>query len=145
MTKRTIGYLVMALAIAVVPAVWAQSGGGYGQGQTGQGRHDRMGPGQNLDAHVQMLTKELQLTDDQQKQVKSILEDQQKQMESLRSDSSMSQQDRRAKFQEMHQSTTQKIREVLNPDQQKKYDDLEQKRRERMQQHERGQAGPPQQ
>ena len=73
--------------------------------------------------------------------VKSILEEQQKQMAALRQDSTLSPEDRRAKFQEIHQKTSQEIREALNKDQQRKFDELENKRKGRMKEH----HGPPSQ
>ena len=81
------------------------------------GRHGQMGM-PSVDDHVKHLTKELNLTEDQQAKVKSLLEEQQKQMAALRQDSTLSPEDRRAKFQEIHQKTSQEIREALNKDQQ---------------------------
>lgn len=84
---------------------------------------------------VQHLTKELNLNSDQQSKVKSILEDQQKQMQALRADKSLSSTDKRAKFTDLHKNTSSQIRALLNDDQQKKFDQLQQKREQKMAAH----------
>lgn len=86
------------------------------------------------------LTKALNLSDDQKSKVLSTLQDEQKQMESVRSDSSLSREDRRAKMMQIHQNSSSQIKGVLNPDQAKKYDEMEQNMRQR---HEHGGGGAP--
>jgi len=78
-------------------------------------------------AHADMLAKKLGLSDDQKAKVQSIFEDQQKQMESMKSDTSMSKADRHSKMKEMHENTMTQVRAVLNPDQQKKFDEMKAK------------------
>jgi len=128
MNKRAIVYLgiVVTAAALALPSL-AQYGGG---GQVGhpEGRHGRMGKEQSVDDRLKHLTKELNLTEDQQSKVKSILGDEQKQLSALRQDSSLSQEDRRAKFEETKKNTSQQIRALLNEDQQKKYDELQSER-----------------
>jgi periplasmic protein CpxP/Spy len=90
---------------------------------------------------TERLTKQLDLTSDQQTKVLDVLKAQQSQMESLRSDTSISQQDRRQKMIEIRKSSDDQIRGTLNPDQQKKWDQMQARRR---QWHEQGsQAAPP--
>jgi periplasmic protein CpxP/Spy len=84
---------------------------------------------------VQRLAKKLNLTADQQNQILPILQNRQQQMESVRNDSSLSQPDRRAKFQSIRQDADTKIRAVLNDDQKKTYDEMQQQMRERRGQH----------
>jgi periplasmic protein CpxP/Spy len=71
------------------------------------------------------LTKELNLTSDQQTKVLDILKSQQSQTESLHSDTSLSQQDRRQKMMDIRKSSDEQIRGTLNPDQQKKWDAMQ--------------------
>jgi hypothetical protein len=99
------------------------------------------------------LTKRLNLTSDQQTKVQDALTSEHSQMESLHQDSSLSQQDRHAKMMDIHKSTDAQIRGVLDSTQQKKWDDMQAKREQRMQGHRPGppdagsgdQAAPPQQ
>ena len=84
---------------------------------------------------AQHLTKELNLNSDQQSKVKGILEDQQKQMQALHADKSLSSTDKRAKVMDLHKNTSSQIRALLNDDQQKKFDQLQQKREQKMAAH----------
>jgi Spy/CpxP family protein refolding chaperone len=110
----------------------------------------QMGPrGGGGARQVEMLTKRLNLTTDQQTQVKAIDEDTAKQMTAVRNDTSLSQDDKRAKMMEVRKGSQDKIRAVLTDEQKTKYDALLAEMRDRMR--ERGQggggappAGPPQ-
>jgi protein CpxP len=79
------------------------------------------------------LTKKLKLTSDQQPKVLDALQSEHSQMESLHQDSSLSQQDRHAKMMEIHKSTDEQIRGLLDPTQQKKWDEMQAKREQWMQ------------
>src|SRR5215467_2374237 len=83
---------------------------------------------------TEMLTKQLDLSSDQQSKVLDTLKSEQSQMETLRSDSSLSQDDRRTKMMDIHKSTNDQMHAILNSDQQKKWDDM-QSRREQWQGH----------
>jgi Spy/CpxP family protein refolding chaperone len=85
------------------------------------------------------LTKHLHLTADQQAKVKSTLESARSEMESLRG-GSMSQPDRHAKMMEIRSNTNAQIRAVLDPEQQKKFDRMQARQEERM---ENRRGGPP--
>lgn len=86
------------------------------------------------------LTKKLNLTSDQQPKVQAALESERSQMESVHQDASLSQQDRHAKMTEIHQSTDTQIRGLLDATQQKKWDEMQAKREQWMQN--RRQGGP---
>jgi periplasmic protein CpxP/Spy len=75
------------------------------------------------------LTKELKLNSDQQAKVLDILKTQQSQMQSLWSDSSASQDDKRSKMMDIHKQSSDQIRALLDPDQQKKFDEMQTERR----------------
>ena len=110
---------------------------GQAQGQErGEGHHHQMDPAQR----VQHLTKKLNLSADQQTKIQGLLQDEQSQMQNLRQDTSMSKEDRRSKFMEMHKNTDDQIRATLNADQQKKWDEMQNKREERMSKHRHGDA-----
>ena len=102
-------------------------------------RHQMMNPDQQL-AH---LTKTLNLSADQQSQIKPLLENQQQQMMQLHQDSSLSRDDKMAKAKSLHEDTTGKIEAVLNDQQKQQYEAMQQKMQERMQQRMQGGAGAP--
>lgn len=114
-------FLRGALALAVVlggATAYAQIGMPSGGGQHGQRQP------MSADQHLQMLTQQLNLTSDQQTQIKPILENESQQMESLRSDTSLSQQDRMSKMQEIRKNTASQMNPILNPEQQTKYKEM---------------------
>ncbi len=76
--------------------------------------------------------KQLNLSSDQESQVKAINEDSRKQMEALRSDTSLSQADRRSKMMEIHKTSQDKIGGVLTDEQKTKYDAMQAQMREKM-------------
>jgi protein CpxP len=95
------------------------------------------------------LTKQLNLTSDQQPKVLAALQSEHSQMESLHQDSSLSQEDRHSKMMEIHKGTDDQIRGLLDPTQQKKWDEMQAKREQWMQNRHggppEGQGAPPQQ
>jgi Spy/CpxP family protein refolding chaperone len=132
-------FLGVAVAAALAMPAAAQYGGQMGGqpgGQMGQHRGG-MGAHGNVDQRVQMLTKELDLTPDQQAKAKTILEQQQKEMMALKENTSLSEQEREAKLQEIHRSGMEEIRAMLTPDQQKKLQEM----RQNMMHHEGGPGG----
>ena len=131
MKKNAIRFLTVAFAFAALslPALAQAAPGATGAGEAGGKGHHGM---PSVDERVQHLTKKLNLSDDQQAKVKSILENQQSQATSLRQDTSISQPDRRAKFMQIHQATQQSIRDVLNDDQKAKFDQMQERRQEHM-------------
>jgi uncharacterized membrane protein len=86
-----------------------------------QGMHHR---GMNADQQLKKMTKKLNLSADQQAQIKPMLESQDQQMEQLRMDKTMSRQDRRQKMMSIRQDTSQKIEGVLNDTQKQKYESM---------------------
>jgi len=114
-------FLPSALALTVIfggATAYAQMGGQDSGPPHGQ--HQPM----SADQRLQMLTQQLNLTSDQQSQIKPILENESQQMQSLHSDSSLSQQDRMSKMREIRQNTASQIKPILTPDQQTKWDDM---------------------
>jgi Spy/CpxP family protein refolding chaperone len=136
-SKRSI-YLVLSLFLAMpflsISAGAAQyQGGGPGGGPRGQmGARGPMSP----DDRLKQMTKDFDLTADQQKKIKPILADEQKKMEDLRNDSSGDRQAMRSKMMQIMQDANTQIRAQLD-DKQK---DLFDKQQESMQN--RGRRGP---
>src|SRR5690242_10422485 len=147
LTAAFAGVLMSGASLAVAQdSTQSDSAAPQSQAQeTHQGRHHReMDPAKR----TQHLTKKLNLSADQQSKVQGLLQDEQTQMEGMRQDTSGSQQDRRAKFMEVHKNTDDQIRAVLNPDQQKKWDEMLSERKDRMMKHhgasDQGDSQPPQ-
>jgi protein CpxP len=129
MTKRTITFLlVFAMAALCSVTMYAQQP----DQNAGQGGERRMGRGpMTPQAELDRLTKELNLTKDQQDKIKPILEDQQKQMQALREDTSTSMEDRMPKMRDIRKTHVDQIRAILTSDQQAKFDDMQKKMMER--------------
>jgi protein CpxP len=89
------------------------------------------------------LTRHLKLTSDQQTKVQDALVSQRSQMVSLHQDTSLSQQDRRSKMMEIRKSTDDQIRGFLDSNQQKKWDEMQARREQKMESRRGGQQGPP--
>jgi periplasmic protein CpxP/Spy len=145
MIKNCLLALMLAgLIYTISPSAIAQDNGGNDQQAApagpppGRGDHGRMDP----EMRTQRLTHRLNLTSDQQAKVLDIFKSAQSQAEALRSDTSLSQEDRRAKWMDIHKTTDDQIRAVLDPSQQKKWDAMQARGQERMQERQNGQAPP---
>jgi Spy/CpxP family protein refolding chaperone len=77
------------------------------------------------------MTKQLQLTEEQQAKIKPFIEEQHKQMMDLRQDTSMSREDRFAKFREVRQKSLEKMKAILTTEQQEKWQKIQEERRGR--------------
>ena len=129
--------LVGAVACSIAVSGLAQNSGGNDQQSASAGGPSEQGYGhRHLDPEKRaaMLTKQLNLTSDQQPKVLDALKSEQSQMEKLRSDSSLSQDDRRSRMMEIHKASNDQIRGLLDAGQQKKWDEI-QSRREQWQGH----------
>jgi len=80
---------------------------------------------------VQMLTKRLNLTADQQQQLLPILTERNQQMQNVRNDSSLSRKDRHEKMMAVREDSQNKIKALLTQDQKQTYDQMLQQARER--------------
>ena len=118
MTRR-----FLLVAVTSVLGVVIASGIAFGQ------RGNRQPP--SVDEQVKRLADRLNLSDDQQSKIKPILEDQRQQMTSLREDTSLSREDRMSKMRSIRESTTSKISAILNDDQKKQYEAMQQEMRSR--------------
>jgi Spy/CpxP family protein refolding chaperone len=95
------------------------------QAQTEAGPHH----GQHA-SHLEWLSKELNLTDEQKEKVKPILDEQTKQMHATQEDSSLNQEQKRDKMKQIHQTTHSQINDILTPEQQKKFAELKEQQME---------------
>jgi Spy/CpxP family protein refolding chaperone len=141
MNSKRKGLWILTLLLAVpmlasgAPAAPYQ-GGGPGGGQGEGGRRGPMSP----DDQLKRMTKDFNLTADQQSKIKPILVDAEKKMEDVRNDSSLDRQTMRGKMTQVRQDTNDQVRALLDDKQKEKFDKQEQERQDRMQ-NRRG-AGP---
>ncbi|HEY5331619.1 MAG TPA: hypothetical protein VIJ79_17200 [Acidobacteriaceae bacterium] len=141
--QRTAVVLLCSVSL-VLPAL-AQTGSTDGappatQNQQGQRMGGRRG---NPEQRLEMMTKELNLSADQQVKVKAILEDGRAKMMAAR-DPNASQDDRRAKMMELRKTESDHIKAVLDDGQKAKFDEMQKREMERMRDGGgRGPGGPP--
>jgi Spy/CpxP family protein refolding chaperone len=141
MLKKYLLILTAAGAMTMLPFAAAQDSQSNGQGnatsdqsappaqENGGGRHHG---GMDPERRSAELTKKLNLSSDQQAKVLSALQSEKSQMESVHQDSSLSPQDRHSKMMDIRTATDSQIRGVLNADQQKKFDQMQERREQRM-------------
>jgi Spy/CpxP family protein refolding chaperone len=79
-----------------------------------------------IEGHLKVLTEKLALTGDQQTKIKPILQELHDAMLKAVQDESMSREERLGKVRASREKADKKIREILNDDQKKKLDQLEQ-------------------
>ena len=122
MKKNLLHAALILTLLAGGTALYAQMGQGQGQG----GGSGQWGHGQppTAEQRLQRMTSQLNLSSDQQQQIKPILENESKQMQALREDSSLSQQDRMSKMMQIRQDSASQIKPILNADQQAKYEQM---------------------
>ena len=85
-----------------------------------------MGATSSPEAHLQMLSDKLNLTEDQKAKLKPILQDQVQQLRALRDDPSLSPEQKSAKKQIIHELIHDQINNVLTPEQQEKFKQMKQ-------------------
>jgi Spy/CpxP family protein refolding chaperone len=140
--RKCLWILTLSLAVPMLaaraPAAQYQ-GGGNGGGQGESGRRGPMSP----DDQLKRMTKEFNLTADQQSKIKPILVAEQKKMEDLRNDSSADRQTMRGKMMQIRQDTNDQVRALLDDKQKEKFDKQEQERQDRMQNRRGGGPGGP--
>jgi protein CpxP len=127
------GLLIAGILAATCSILWAQNGSQPDAAPAGQWGHR----GGNPERQLRQLTKRLQLTPDQQTQVKSLLVERRQKMEELRrssagSDASAQAPPSRQQMEAIRNDTDTKISALLNDDQKSKFAALQQERKARM-------------
>ena len=113
------------LALGLVVPVAAQTVNLGGKPDKDKDKKEEFKP--NVKGQMKKLTKELNLTEDQAIQVKSILEDEQIQQQPIVNNNMLPREVKNDKMHKLHVDVQDKVKEVLNDDQKKKYDELEKK------------------
>ncbi len=85
---------------------------------------DQKAASKHRDKHLDILSKELGLTDDQKAKLAPIMEDSKTQMKTLRADTALSDEQRKAKRHEISDAARTRMRALLTADQQQKFDAL---------------------
>jgi protein CpxP len=109
---------------------WGTASAFQNAGAQGQ-RPGKRSPEEMMNRRMDMLSKKLNLSDDQKAKVKPLLENELKQVQELRQDTSLSRQQKRTKFMDLRASTNSQIRALLNADQQKKFDEMQEQMKQR--------------
>lgn len=113
------------LTVLVVLATGLVLAGQNSAPQTPQQGHEAMGAAASSpDAHLQMLTEKLNLTDEQRTKLKPILQDQSEQLKAVHDDTSLSPDQKSAKMKAIHASFRDQINGVLTPEQQAKLKEM---------------------
>ena len=86
------------------------------------------------EAHLQMLSEKLNLTDDQETKLRPVLQEREQQLKAMHDDSSLSQDQNRAKLTAIHESLYEQINAVLTPEQQDKFKEMKHEGMEKHQQ-----------
>lgn len=136
----------LCLALNTAATLSAQDNSPNSSQQTGQQEggfhHGPPSPEQEL-AH---MTKALDLTGDQQTQLKPILQNRRDQLQQLRQDSNTLRPEKYAKMKAMDEESNSKVEAILNPEQKTKYESMVAKRRQQREesheQHRADQAQP---
>jgi len=96
------------------------------QEQSGGMEHGRRG--MDPDRQLQHMTRQLDLSADQQNQIRPILMDRQQKMQALWQNQSLSREDRRTQMQSIREDSKSKIEAVLNDQQKQKFDAMQEER-----------------
>jgi Spy/CpxP family protein refolding chaperone len=134
--RNFIAILTLLFAVPMLAAgAW---GAAFQGGQGGGGRRGMPSP----DEQLKRMTKDLNLTADQQTKIKPILVDEEKKREDLRNDSSVDRQTMRQKMMQIRQDSSDQIRALLDDKQKETFDKQEQNRENRAQGRRGGPGGP---
>jgi periplasmic protein CpxP/Spy len=117
---RTLAALALSALISAAPALAQQTST---DSTTGQAAQSSTTTGKAHRKHGKMA-KELGLTADQKKQLKSLRQDQKKQIDAVRNDASLSQEQKAAKMKEIHKAGMEKRDSLLTPEQREKMQHL---------------------
>ena len=142
-TRMSTGVVVLGVALCVPAAMLAQDTAPPPQGTAGQQSNpgaQPMGPMGRMRHHhppsperqLRHLTKMLNLTPDQQKQMLPILQDQHKRMDTVRNNTALSPQERRQQMRAAMMDTHQKLEALMTDTQKQQFEQAMQQRRNRM-------------
>lgn len=121
--KRFFGIVVTCGALAIgAQTVAAQTEPGPPAGRGPAAMKRGAAPGYGPEYRLDLMTRRLDLTEEQQSKIKLILEEEDAQLRALRGNDSYNRDERRSRLQELNTSTYEKIRPILTPEQQAKHE-----------------------
>ncbi|GAM09205.1 hypothetical protein OR1_01479 [Geobacter sp. OR-1] len=110
-----------ALALCM-QSVIVQTAEAQGVESRSPGVKGRVGMSQDMpEKRLNLMTRNLGLTKEQQNKIRPILEEEGVQLDALRGDDNYTREERRAKLQQLNEATYEKIKPILSADQQKKH------------------------
>ena len=123
----------LALAISLTTAAQPSSTGSKQQASPDQSRtdsaknmhRDRVGE------RLKWLSQQLNLTQDQKKQLKPILAGEFKQMRAVGEDASLTQDQKREKMKQIHEASRPQVQAILTPEQQQKFAQMKEEAKDR--------------
>ena len=119
------------LAVGTAGAALAQDNPPPDQNQAGPPADAQRGRGMRMDPDraLARLTRELNLTSDQQNQIKPLLVERQQKIQALFQDQSLAPEDRRRQARTISEGTHNSIKALLNDDQKQKFDAMQERMR----------------
>ena len=133
--------LVCAAVVSVSPALRAdETVPGPSPSQPATPPQEGQHRGGNL---LEVLTKKLDLTADQQTKLKSILDDQHEKMKALHDDTSLKPEDKKEKGKSLREATNEQIKAILTADQLPKFAALQAEMKEHREKHEQAPVASP--
>ena len=123
--------LAVAMMMFALTVVAQQAATQADRPADGAAKNEHIHDGENsgvptVEGHLKMLTEKLDLTEDQQTKVRPILQEMHGAMQKLMQNKNMSGEERTSKLRACHLKADKKMLEILNDDQEKKLDQLEQ-------------------
>ncbi|HZS72007.1 MAG TPA: hypothetical protein VFA13_09230 [Candidatus Acidoferrum sp.] len=120
------GSVLVALALAAFT-----SRGAVAQEASQQQEQSHASQQSSVDARLNHLSEELNLTQEQKTKLRPILADEAQQLQAIHNDTSLSREQKMAKMKEVRDSHQPQINEILTPEQQKKWAEMKKEAREK--------------
>jgi periplasmic protein CpxP/Spy len=130
--------VILAVLITAVFAISSQQAFGKNDPNAGtkvEKGQPKGGPGQmheRIKERMENLSKELNLTKEQQEKIRPIIENEMKEMQAVRSNDSLTKEQKREKVKAIRQTTQAELNKILTPEQQKKYAEMQENARQKM-------------
>jgi Spy/CpxP family protein refolding chaperone len=123
----------MSMATLAVAGVWAQQESPTPTNPPDEGAppssSGRAGRGGNVENRLEMMSKQLNLTDAQKEKIRPLLKHEMERMREIRNNTSLSQAEARQRMATVRRNTREHIAEVLTPEQKKQWREMQQERR----------------